>query len=67
MIVVIITTKLPLMPSILTCELFCILLLDYKGMLPKYNINNARFIGLEICAEGKKVLCLPPELSGVYF
>jgi hypothetical protein len=26
----------------------------YKFTLPKYNINNTRFAGLEICAIGKK-------------
>lgn len=33
----------------LTCELKCILFLDYKLILPKYNIYNIWFIFLEIC------------------
>jgi len=37
-------------PSTLTCEVNCILLLDYKLTLPKYNINSTRFAGLEVSA-----------------
>jgi hypothetical protein len=41
-------------PSMLTHELNCILLLDYKLINPKYNINNIRFVGLEDHATGKE-------------
>jgi hypothetical protein len=34
-------------------ELNFILLLDYKFRLPKYDINNPRFVGLAVCAIGK--------------
>jgi hypothetical protein len=27
--------------------------LVYKFVLPKYDINNTRFVGLEVCAIGK--------------
>jgi len=43
-------------PSTLTHELSCILLLDYKLTLPKYNINDTRFVGLEVCIIGKYAL-----------
>jgi hypothetical protein len=33
----------------LTCQLNCILMLDYKLKLPEYNINSIRFVELKIC------------------
>lgn len=40
----------------LTHELNCIVLLVLKLSLPKYNINNTGFIGLEVCIVGKWAL-----------
>jgi len=34
----------------------CILLLDYKFTFPKYNINNTRSAGLEVCVTGRSVV-----------
>jgi hypothetical protein len=41
--------------STLIDELNFILLFDYKIILPKYGINNTRFVVLEVCAIGKQV------------
>jgi len=46
----------------LTHELNCILLLDYKVTLSKYDINNKRFLELEVCAWGIKLYEFIPEL-----
>jgi len=35
----------------------CRLVLDYKLILYKCNVNNTRFLGLEVCAVGKQALC----------
>lgn len=34
------------------------LLLDYKCALPKYSINNMRFVKLKVCKVGKYALCI---------
>jgi len=36
------------------------LLLDHKFMLPKYDSNSSRFVGLEVCAIGQQTLWILP-------
>jgi hypothetical protein len=51
--------------TILIHEINWILLLYYELTLPKYNINNTRFVGFEICAIGRYTV-LPRIPSFVY-
>jgi len=39
--------------NILAQKLHCNLLMDYKFILPKYDINNKKFVGLDTCATEK--------------
>jgi hypothetical protein len=45
----------PLVMSLtLAYELNCILLLDYKFTLPKYDIKNTGLVGPKVCAIGRE-------------
>jgi len=51
------------MSPTLAMNLSCILLLEYKLTLPKYDNNSTRFVGLEGCAVGKLALWVLPGTS----